>query len=63
MGSKYTYSGPVTSFGRFIGTFEGETFAESAKKARNNLVYQFKKKYGMGPGMRVELSGNVKEEA
>lgn len=39
MGSKYTYSGPVTSFGRFIGTFEGETFAESAKKARNNLVY------------------------
>ena len=63
MKSKYAYKGSVTSFGKWIGSFEGETTAETASKAKSNLIYQFKKKYGMGETYRVELPDPVREVA
>lgn len=42
---RYTYSGPVTEYGKCIANnWEGETYAPSEKKAISNLKYQFKKK-------------------
>ena len=40
---KYTYDGPVMEFDRLLADhWKGETMAPSEKKARSNLIYQFK---------------------
>ena len=45
MMNKYSYNGPVMEFDRCIANkWQGETMAVSEKKAKSNLVYQFKKK-------------------
>ena len=42
---RYIYSGPVAEFDKIIdNNWYGETMADSEKKARNNLAYQFKKR-------------------
>lgn len=53
---KYTYSGPVLYFGRVVApNWESQTYAASEKQATSNLIYQFKKKMGYIPDVKVSL--------
>lgn len=53
---KYVYEGPVMSFDRIIdNNWKGETHAISKRKAKSNLSYQFKKKYGYANTMKIHL--------
>lgn len=57
---RYYYQGPVTQFGRIIfSNWYGETAAVSDKKARSNLMYQFKQEYRYVDGAKIELPGKV----
>jgi hypothetical protein len=53
----YTYEGPVmNSFGQLItNKWEGETYANTDKKAKSNLCYQFKKEHGLMQTARIKL--------
>ena len=43
--NQYMYDGPVMEFDTCVANrWQGSTYAASEKKARSNLVYQFKKK-------------------
>lgn len=58
---KYTYDGPVLEFDRCVADhWKGETMAPSAKKARSNLTYQYKKQNNRNTGTKVTLTGEVK---
>lgn len=60
---RYSYRGPVMIFDRCIADrWEGETMAPSEKKARSNLMYQFKKQAGLDIGSRISLPGKVHTE-
>jgi hypothetical protein len=60
MMNKYSYNGPVMEFDRCIANkWRGETMAVSEKKAKSNLVYQFKKKNNRTATTRISLPGNV----
>lgn len=60
MMNKYSYNGPVMEFDRCIANkWRGETMAVSEKKAKSNLVYQFKKKSNRTAATRISLPGNV----
>lgn len=53
---KYTYTGPVLYFGRIVAhNWESQTYAASEKQATSNLIFQFKKKMGYIPDVRVTL--------
>lgn len=61
--SKYTYKGPVLEFDRLIAEdWYGETMAVSEKKARSNLIYQFKKHNSRVVGTKITLPGKIKME-
>ena len=53
----YTYNGPVANnFGQMITSkWIGETYANTDKKAKSNLCYQFKKEHGLLQTARVKL--------
>lgn len=53
----YVYEGPVlNNFGQLItNRWEGETYANTDKKAKSNLCYQFKKEYGLMQTSRIKL--------
>lgn len=56
----YSYTGPVTMFDRCVTNYwKGETYASSEKKAKSNLVYQYKKQNGLMPGAKVSLPGKL----
>ena len=58
---RYIYSGPVAEFDKIIdNNWYGETMADSEKKARNNLAYQFKKNNHRVPGTKITLPGTLK---
>lgn len=58
---KFVYDGPVLEFDRLIADhWKGETIAPTAKKAKSNLSYQFKKQNNRLPGTRVTLPGEIK---
>jgi hypothetical protein len=58
--SLYTYSGPVTEFGRcIVNNWEGQTYAPSKAKAKSNLIYQFKKANNRLPQSKIELPGTI----
>lgn len=58
---KWSYDGPVTSFGKCAcQRWHGETIAPTESKARSNLAYQFKKQNRLVPGARVTLPGPLK---
>lgn len=58
---KYFYEGPVLLFDTVVASkWRGETMAPTAKKAKSNLSYQFKKQNNRLPGTRVTLPGEVK---
>ena len=55
----YKYDGPVTSFGRVITErWSGKTQATSYAKAKNNLIFQFKRSNKLLPSSRIELPGS-----
>lgn len=57
---KYSYSGPVMEFDFLIAErWEGETMAVSEKKARTNLIYQFKKQFNKSPSSKITLPGKI----
>ena len=53
----YTYNGPVVNnFGQTITTkWTGETYANTDKKAKSNLNYQFKKQFGLLQTTKIKL--------
>ena len=56
----YLYDGPVTSFGKPITKrWRGSTYATSDKKARSNLIYQYKKKNHLQAASRVEFPSAI----
>ena len=58
--NQYMYDGPVMEFDTCVANrWQGSTYAASEKKARSNLVYQFKKKTNRIPNTRITLPGNV----
>lgn len=56
----YRYEGPVWKFGTLItNKWVGETKAVSTKKAYTNLIYQFKKMYGLTVDSNIRLTGKI----
>ena len=52
----YTYSGPVIGMTQIMtNKWEGETYANTDKKAVSNLTYQFKKECGLLPSSKISL--------
>lgn len=57
--NKYAYNGPVMMFGKCVTNWKGETMAESEKKAKSNLIYQYKKKNNLVPSAKINLPGEL----
>lgn len=58
----YSYDGPVMEFDRCIANrWSSSTYAESEKKARSNLAYQFKKLTGRIARTAISLPGKIIE--
>lgn len=56
----YTYNGPVLEFDRVIADhWNASTRAESEKKARCNLAYQFKMQSGRTPRAKITIPGKI----
>ena len=56
----YSYDGPVLEFDRIIANhWKASTRAESEKKARCNLAYQFKEQYGRVPRSMIAIPGKL----
>ena len=56
----YFYDGPVLEFERIIANrWVGSTRAESEKKARCNLAYQFKMANGKVPASKISVPGKL----
>ena len=56
----YSYDGPVLEFDRIIAEhWKASTRAESEKKARSNLAYQFKMEYGRVPRSKITIPGKL----
>lgn len=62
---RYYYYGPVLGIGDIIVTqrWYGETYAETERKARSNLTYQFKKRNNLVPSAKITLPGEIKKGA
>ena len=59
--NRYSYDGPVMEFDRCVSNrWKGETVAPSEKKAKSNLLYQWKKEKGRVPTCKIELVGKIK---
>lgn len=57
---KYSYDGPVMEFDKCIDShWKGETMAPTEAKAKTNLAFQYKKKYGRAPGTKITLPGKL----
>lgn len=56
----YFYDGPVLEFDRIVANhWTASTRAESEKKARCNLAYQFKTQYGRVPRTKITIPGKL----
>lgn len=56
----YFYNGPVLEFDRIVANhWSASTRAESEKKARSNLAYQFKKQYGKEARSKITVPGKL----
>lgn len=56
----YSYDGPVLEFEKVVANhWTGSTRAESEKKARSNLAYQFKMQYGRAPRSKITVPGKL----
>ncbi len=57
---EYIYEGPVVEFEEcIVDKWKASTMANSEKKARSNLTYQFKKKHNRLPGAKIFLPGKI----
>ena len=57
----YEYSGPVLMFDKIVATnWTSGTVATSEKKARSNLVYQYKRENGLANNAKISLTGKIK---
>lgn len=57
----YIYDGPVLEFGVCISNnWKGVTFAISEKKAKSNLIYQFKKENNRMSSTKISLPGKLR---
>ncbi len=57
----YEYSGPVLMFDKIVATnWTSGTVATSEKKARSNLVFQYKKQNGLASNANIRLTGEIK---
>ena len=56
----YIYNGPVTSFGKPIANYwQASALAATEKKARRNMIYQFKKQNNLVVGSKISLPGTI----
>ena len=56
----YFYDGPVLEFDKIVANhWSAKTLAESEKKARSNLAYQFKMQYGKVPRSKITIPGKL----
>ena len=56
----YHYNGPVLEFDKIVANhWSASTRAESEKKARSNLAYQFKMKNGKVPRSMITIPGKL----
>lgn len=59
----YEYYGPVVRIDAFGNEteidpiFKASTYAESEKKARNNLIYRYRRLHGYSNAVRLKLPG------
>ena len=59
---EYSYDGPVKEFDRIVANrWSGRTYAPTSKKARSNLVYQFKKEFNKVPSSKITLPGEIRK--
>ena len=59
----YSYAGPVLEFDKIVtNCWQGQTYAVSEAKARNNLAYQFKRENGKVPRTKITLPGKIVAE-
>lgn len=57
---KYEYLGPVYEFDTLINdNWFGQTCAISEKKAKSNLIYQYKKSHGKSADTKIKLTGKL----
>ena len=58
--NKYSYNGPVMEFDTCVANrWSASTYAVSENKARNNLAYQFKKKFKRIASTKISLPGQI----
>ena len=58
--NEYAYDGPVMEFNVCVADhWKGYTTASSEKKARNNLVYQYKIRNNRAATAKVTLPGKI----
>lgn len=58
---KYVYNSPIFEFDNLVADhWKGETMAPTARKAKSNLSYQYKKQNNRNAGVRVSLPGDIK---
>ena len=56
----YHYDGPVLEFDKIVANhWSASTRAESEKKARSNLAYQFKMENGKAPRSMITIPGKL----
>lgn len=56
----YIYKGPVMLFDNCIEqSWTAETWAESEKKARNNLAYRYKMDHDLASRAKISLPGRL----
>lgn len=56
----YEYNGPVVNFGVCVqNNFKAKTMAPTVEKARSNIMYQWKKRNGYIPSVKIELPGKI----
>lgn len=59
---EYSYEGPVMEFDRVVShRWHGKTYAPSAKKAKSNLIFQFKKEFNRTPSTKITLPGEIRK--
>lgn len=58
--NKYIYKGSVTEFDKCIqNNWSGETMANSERKAKSNLIFQWKKSHNRNLNTKINLPDEV----
>lgn len=57
---KYSYDGPVEEFGKCVtNRWQAITYAPTERKARSNLMYQYKRQFKKVSNTKVNLPGKL----